>query len=75
MLRRTWNRWKAIAQVIGDFQARIILTLFYFVLITPGALIVRAVSDPLRLNRPRSGSLWTAHPSEPQRLDDARRQY
>ncbi len=74
LLRRVWNRWKAIAQVIGDFQARIILTLFYFIVIAPGGLIVRAVSDPLQLKPPPGASTWTPHKAENPSLDEARRQ-
>lgn len=75
LLGQVWRRWKAIAQVIGDFQARILLTLFYFILLTPGGIVVRAVSDPLRLKPPRGSTMWTPHLSEPPSVDGARRQY
>jgi hypothetical protein len=75
LLRRIWNRWKPIAQVIGDFQARIILTLFYFIFVTPFGVVVRFLSDPLQLKRVSNASLWKVRqPLEPN-LDDARRQY
>jgi hypothetical protein len=75
MLRRLWDRWKTIAQIIGDFQARFLLTLFYFVIIPPAALMIRAFSDPLQLKPPRGASMWMPRASEPPSLDDARRQF
>ena len=48
-LRRVWEWWKPIAKKIGDFQARGILVLFYFVVIAPFALAVRMFTDPLSI--------------------------
>jgi hypothetical protein len=48
-LRELWAAWKRIARKIGDFQARILLTIFYFVLLAPFALLMRRTSDPLAL--------------------------
>jgi hypothetical protein len=42
-----WDRWKTIARHLGDFQARLVLTLFYFLVFGPVALVVRWSSDPL----------------------------
>lgn len=49
--RVAWRRWVAVAHVIGAFQAKVFLSLFYFVVITPFALGVRLFADPLRLKR------------------------
>ena len=64
-LRRGWERWKRIARAIGQFQARIILTLFYFVVVPPFALVLRLTKDPLGLTPPTGDSFWSA------RSDDA----
>ena len=45
-LKRMWEGWKRIAHVIGDFQARVILTIFYAVLVLPFGLAVRIFADP-----------------------------
>ena len=53
MIRRTlkiaWAKWKTIAHTIGDFQSRLLLSTFYFVVLGPFALSARAFSDPLKL--------------------------
>lgn len=46
-----WSVWKRVGKKIGDFQARVLLTGFYFVVIGPFALLVRLASDPLALKR------------------------
>ena len=70
-----WTRWKRIAHVIGTFQARAILTLFYFILLAPFALGLRCLSDPLRLKRGvRHG--WLPRPAAgDEALVVARRQF
>jgi hypothetical protein len=49
MMKHIWQKWQGVARRIGDIQARLILTLLYFVLIGPFALIVRWGADPLSL--------------------------
>ncbi len=44
-LRMLWERWKLIGKKIGDFQARLLLTFFYFVLLSPFALGLRRWGD------------------------------
>ena len=50
-MRNLWERWKRVAKRIGDFQARFILSLLYFVIIAPFALLVRWGTDPLSLKQ------------------------
>ena len=55
--RRPWlDRWMALLRTVGNFQAWILLTLFYVVVIAPIGLVFRCVADPLRLRR--RGSTW-----------------
>jgi len=49
--RRLWEGWKKIAQIIGDFNARVILTVFYFVLLCPFALMLKLFTDPLEIKK------------------------
>ena len=51
MRKRLWAHWKRIAKKIGDFQARLILSVFYFIIVGPFALILRWVADPLSLKK------------------------
>ena len=61
MFKKIWERWKIIARKIGDFNARLILTLFYFIIITPFAFILKTFTDPLQLkNKNHKG--WQENP-------------
>ena len=70
--RRLWRWWKRVGRKIGDFQARVLLTLFYFVILAPFAVIVRWKADPLGLRR-GGGWLPIVRTAEP--LERARRQF
>jgi hypothetical protein len=67
--------WKEIASYIGDFQARLLLTVFYFTIVTPFALLVRLFSDPLRVRHPETYSGWTKRGGRETNLEAARRQF
>ncbi len=47
--RRLWEGWKTLGKKIANFQARVLLTVFYFAIVGPFALIIRWRSDPLAL--------------------------
>jgi hypothetical protein len=46
--RAAWRWWTRVAHRIGDFQARVLLTVFYYVILGPFALVLRR-RDPLGL--------------------------
>jgi hypothetical protein len=47
--RQLWERWKQVARKIGDFQARALMTVFYFVILGPVSVALRWRSDPLAI--------------------------
>jgi hypothetical protein len=54
--RAVWRWWTRVARRIGDVQARILLTLFYFAILGPFALLLRR-KDPLAI-RPGAPRGW-----------------
>lgn len=72
MSRRLWERWKVLAHAIGTFQARLILSVLYLVVLPPFALIRRLGADPL--GRRPGPTYWRPRPRETPTLDAARRQ-
>jgi len=64
--------WKKFGRAIGNFNARVLLTLLYGIVILPFGLAVRCFSDSMRIKkRPES---WLDHPPLPNTLEEARRQ-
>ncbi len=75
MLTRLWTRWKHFAQKIGDFQARVILTILYYFVLGLAGVFVRLLRDPLHMKRQPQASAWVPKPLEPVNLETARRQF
>jgi hypothetical protein len=71
-ITKIWAAWKALAHKIGNFQARVFLSIFYGLLLLPFGLATRWFSDPLRINhRPKQ---WLDHPVEAYDMKWARKQ-
>jgi hypothetical protein len=69
MFKRIWEWWKRTARKIGDFQARLLLILFYFLILAPFALLVWA-SDPLEMKH-KAINRW--RPRAPEKGDPMER--
>lgn len=50
-VKRAWRAWSRLAHKIGNFQARVLLTLLYAILVLPFGMIVRLFADPLRIKK------------------------
>jgi hypothetical protein len=72
-LKDLWQRWVKVSKKIGDFQARLLLSLFFLVMVLPLGMVVRLFSDPLGLKK--TSPDWTSKQNSPPRLEDARRQF
>lgn len=71
--KRTWKAWLRLATIIGDFQARVTFSLFYFVIVLPFGLAVRLFADPLAI-KGRRQSTWTDFIDRSRTLEATRRQ-
>jgi predicted CDP-diglyceride synthetase/phosphatidate cytidylyltransferase len=74
LLKRIWEWWKRVALVIGVFQTKLILTLFYFAILSLFAVPARLFSDPLLIKKGRS-SWWFPRTGQKDGLEDVRRQF
>lgn len=73
-LRRFWEGWKRIARKIGNFQARVLLFVFYFVIVAPFALVVRWGGDPLAIKPGTPRGWYPLGEKEGTPAEQARRQ-
>jgi hypothetical protein len=71
--KRIWRVWTDFSRRMGGFQSRVLLSFFFFIVVTPFALLVKVFSDPLRIKRGarKSGETYwlpkkevNAHPDE-----------
>lgn len=73
-LGRLAAAWRRVARRVGDFQARLLLTIVYFLVVAPFAVAVRWLTDPLAI-KARSPRGWRARPPDAASpLEGARRQ-
>jgi hypothetical protein len=71
--RAVWQWWTRVARRIGDVQARVLLSAFYFAILGPFALILRR-GDPLAI-RPGAPRGWRPRETAPRPVaEQARRQ-
>jgi len=74
LVKALWKQWTRVAHAIGMFQARLLLTVLYHLLLPPFVLVARLSSDPLRLRR-GTAPAWHARPLPSPKLDDGREQF
>ncbi|MBN1887963.1 MAG: hypothetical protein JW850_08220 [Thermoflexales bacterium] len=74
-LERLWQSWKACSLRLGNYQSRVWLALFYFLIVIPFGLGVRLFVDPLRLKARPAESAWTAREKSAADLESARSQF
>jgi len=72
-LKKVWKKWRAFGQLMGDFVARIFMTVFYFTVAIPFGIGVRIFKDPLHLKSKESS--WLPRETKQETLEDARRPY
>jgi len=66
--RAAWQWWTRVARRIGDVQARILLSVFYFAILGPFALVLRR-RDPLAI-RPGTPRGWRPRETDPRPVAD-----
>lgn len=76
-VRKFLSYWLRIAKPIANFQARVLFTIFYFVLFVFVGLPMRLFSDPLRLyqNSFKKRSAFTSWEHKLDTQDEARKPF
>jgi hypothetical protein len=74
--QRFWHRWKAFSRRMGSFQSRVMLSLFFFIIISPAAVLIKGLGDPLRIKKTKAAdSYWLTKAESSAELEDFRRQF
>ena len=71
-LKKIWAAWTKLAHIIGNFQARVLLTLVYAIIVLPFGLAVKWFGDPMRIKKLPDN--WLEHPEENMTMEWAHRQ-
>jgi hypothetical protein len=62
--RRAWEGWKHVAKKIGNFQARVILMILYFVVLAPLGFAFHWAVDPLGIKPNTTHAGWRSRPDD-----------
>lgn len=74
-LKGLWQRWSDFSKRMGAFQSRVLLSLFFFLFVSPFALAVRVFSDPLGIKPRAAGTFWRPRKEDVAELESYRRQF
>ena len=74
ILKKIWKRWVKIAHVIGVFQSKLILTIFYFLILSPAGIIFTLFKDGLGLKKSPK-SKWVLKDKQAQTIEELKEQY
>ena len=76
LFKRIWHRWTGFSKRMGSFQSRVMLSFFFFALISPAALIIKMLGDPLSIKGKKAmDSYWLARTPSSTEIEDYRRQF
>jgi hypothetical protein len=75
LLRAFWTKWKFFGHRMGSFQSRILLSFFFFIIVSPFAIAVKWFSDPLQIKRRKQDTHWNTREVEKQDIEQFRRQF
>jgi opacity protein-like surface antigen len=76
IFRRLWQRWTGFSKRMGSFQSRVMLSLFFFVVVSPAAVLSKAFGDPLQIKRKKTlETYWSDRTQSSEELEDFRRQF
>lgn len=75
LLRPLYLGWMALAFALGALVSRLILTLFFYGILTPIALVLRLMGKDFLRRKTEKGlsSYWLARPAREQKEEDFRR--
>jgi hypothetical protein len=76
LFRKLWHRWTGFSKRMGSFQSRVMLSFFFFILISPAALIIKIVGDPLSIKRKKAmDTYWLPKMPSSTEIEEYRRQF
>lgn len=68
-----WQKWKFIAEKIGNFQGRLILTVMYFTVFAIPGIVVTLTKDYLRIKKKQT--IWIERKKFYNTMEEAKEQW
>lgn len=75
-LKKLWKQWLEISKPIGNFQAQVLLTVFYLIFMFSIGLIFRVLADPLKMRLKKTARTnFEDWEHLPENINQAKKQY
>ena len=74
-LKHALRLWKAFGQAIGDFVARVGLTIFYYTIFLPFGVAARLFGNSFGTGGAANASFWQQRAARDTKIPDARKQF
>jgi hypothetical protein len=74
IFKKLWHSWVGFSRKLGEFQSRLIMSMLFFILVSPLAPFVKIFSDPLRTKKFTKNSYWLPRAKSETDLEHFRRQ-
>lgn len=74
VFKRLWALWKKVTHTIGIYQAKVILTIFYFTILLIPGLIFTLLKDTMGIKNRKSSS-WVLRKKLFLTLEEMKNQY
>jgi len=75
VFKKIWQSWNDFSKRMGSFHSRILLSLFFFIFVTPFAVAVKTFSDPLNIKYQSRTSWWIPKKETKNELEPFRKQF
>jgi hypothetical protein len=69
-----WDGWMKFSRAVGTFNTKLLLTVFYYVLLMPFGLAMRFLSDPLKMKGSGRKTNWIERETRDKTVEDLMRQ-
>ena len=73
-MKAAWRGWLKFAHIVGNIQIVVALTLIYWLLLAPMPAVLKLVSDPPTMRRPRRAE-WGLRRASPNAMEGMRKQF
>ena len=76
IFKKLWHRWTEFSKKMGSFQSRVMLSFFFFIIISPVAVLIKLFGDPLSIKKKKPmDTYWSAKTPSSTEIEDYRRQF
>ena len=76
IFKKLWHRWTEFSKKMGSFQSRVMLSFFFFIIVSPVAVLIKLFGDPLSIKRKKAmDTYWSAKMPSSTEIEDYRRQF